>query len=190
MRTGNFRRNSGNAGAPAPESRPAASAGLLDPLRQLAERFEELLLVDIDAASLADSVAQVGLEPELHARLSLLQVDVTGITDVFVERARAALALAGEDEVYAALLELLHGYRVAEPPRLGSDGARRAGGCGWNHVPVQAPGGSRAVEAGSERRHFVDRQQAGRHEGRARRRQEQGQERRSAEQGEAVRRQP
>lgn len=88
------------------------------PLRKLAERFEELLLVDIDAAAMAESVKQVGLEPALQARLSLLQADVTGINDVFLERAHAAFALAGEDEVYAALLRLLHEYFVDEPPRL------------------------------------------------------------------------
>ncbi|HWA70950.1 MAG TPA: hypothetical protein VG937_01375 [Polyangiaceae bacterium] len=93
------------------------------PLRQLAERFEQLLLVDIDAASLTESVKQVGLEPKLQARLSLLRADVTGINDVFVERARAALSLSDEAEVYAALLRLLHDYRIDEPPRLLPDDA-------------------------------------------------------------------
>ena len=88
------------------------------PLRKLAERFEQLLLVDIDAAAMAESVKQVGLEPKLLARLSLRQADVTGINDVFLEKARAALALAGEDEVCAALLDLLCGFRVDEPPAL------------------------------------------------------------------------
>jgi hypothetical protein len=96
------------------------------PLRKLAERFEQLLLVDIDAAALAESVKQVGLEPKLQARLSLVQADVTGITDVFVQRARAALALAGQVDVYEALLRLLHEYRVDEPPRLFPE--RAAGG--------------------------------------------------------------
>ena len=88
------------------------------PLRKLAERFEQLLLVDIDAAALAESVKQVGLEPKLLARLSLVKADVTGINDVFLERAHAALALTGEAEVYAALLRLLHEYSVGDPPRL------------------------------------------------------------------------
>jgi len=88
------------------------------PLRKLAERFEQLLLVDIDAAALAESVKQVGLEPELRARLSLVQTDVTGINDAFLERARAALSLADEDGVYAALLRLLQDYHVDAPPRL------------------------------------------------------------------------
>jgi hypothetical protein len=88
------------------------------PLRKLAERFEQLLLVDVDAAALAQSVEQAGLEPKLRARLSLLQADATGINDVFLEKARAALALTHEAEVYAALLQLLHDYRVDEPPRL------------------------------------------------------------------------
>jgi len=88
------------------------------PLRKLAERFEQLLLVDIDPAAMAESVKQVGLEPKLQARLSLIRADVTGINDVFLERARTALALTGEVEVYAALLRLLHEYSVDEPPRL------------------------------------------------------------------------
>lgn len=88
------------------------------PLRKLAERFEHLLLVDIDAVAMAESVKQVGLEPALLARLSLLQADVTGINDVFLERAHAAFALPSEDEVYVALLRLLHEYFVDEPPRL------------------------------------------------------------------------
>jgi hypothetical protein len=88
------------------------------PLHKLAERFEQLLLVDIDAAALAESVEHAGLEPKLRARLSLVRADVTGINDVFLEKARPALALADEGEVYAALLRLLHDYRVDEPPRL------------------------------------------------------------------------
>lgn len=88
------------------------------PLRKLAERFEQLLLVDVDAAALAESVKQAGLEPKLQARLSLIQTDVTGVNDAFLERAGAALALTDEAEVYAALLQLLHDYRVDEPPRL------------------------------------------------------------------------
>lgn len=88
------------------------------PLRKLAERFEQLLLVDIDAAAMTESVKQAGLEPKLRARLSLIQADVTGINDVFLDKARAALALTGEGEVYAALLRLLHEYSVDEPPRL------------------------------------------------------------------------
>jgi hypothetical protein len=93
------------------------------PLRKLAERFEQLLLVDIDAAALAESVKQVGLEPKLQARLSLVQADVTGINDVFLEKARAALARPEETEVYAALLRLLHEYRLDAPPRLLPEGA-------------------------------------------------------------------
>jgi hypothetical protein len=95
------------------------------PLRKLAERFEQLLLVDIDAAALIESVKQVGLEPKLQARLSLVQADVTGINDVFLEKARAALALADEGEVYAALLRLLHEYRVDQAPRLFPEGEAR-----------------------------------------------------------------
>lgn len=96
------------------------------PLRKLAARFEQLVLVDIDAGALAASVKQAGLEPALLERLSLLQADVTGINDSFMEKARAALALAGEDNVHTALLELLHSYRLEEPPDIFIDGAARA----------------------------------------------------------------
>lgn len=88
------------------------------PLRKLAERFEQLLLVDIDLDAMVESVKAAALEPKLQARLSLLRVDVTGINDTFLERAHAALALTEELEVYAALLRLLQDYYVEEPPRL------------------------------------------------------------------------
>ncbi len=91
------------------------------PLRKLAERFEQLVLVDVDLAAMIESVTQVDLEPKLHARLSLIRADVTGINDVFLEQAHAALALPAEVEVYAALLRLLHAYNVWEPPRFSAD---------------------------------------------------------------------
>ena len=96
------------------------------PLRKLAERFEQLLLVDIDAAAMAESLEQVGLEASLRARISLVQADVTGINDVFLEKVRAALEGRDEGEVYAALLRVLHEYRVDEPPRLVPESAARA----------------------------------------------------------------
>jgi hypothetical protein len=96
------------------------------PLRKLAERFEQLLLVDIDPVAMAESVKQAGLEPKLLERLSLVQADVTGINDVFLERARAALALTSELEVYAALLQLLHDYFIDEPPRIFPESAAAA----------------------------------------------------------------
>lgn len=88
------------------------------PLRKLAERFEQLVLVDIDAAALVESVRRVGLKPKLQARLTLVATDVTGINDVFMEKARAALDLSGDVAVYEGLLRVLYEYRVAEPPRL------------------------------------------------------------------------
>jgi hypothetical protein len=88
------------------------------PLRKLAERFEQLLLVDIDPDAMAESVKGADLEPSLQARLTLVQADVTGINDTFLTRAHAALALTDELEVCAALLRVLHEYYVEEPPRL------------------------------------------------------------------------
>lgn len=116
----------GSERATGPRALVVGAGKLYDiPLRQLAERFEQLLLVDIDGAALAESVKQADLEPKLHARLSLIRSDVTGINDIFLERARAALELASEVEVYGALLELLRDYRVAQPPRLFAPGAAR-----------------------------------------------------------------
>ena len=60
------------------------------PLRKLAERFEQLLLVDIDAAALAESVqlGRLGAEPArtYHAGAGRRH----GRHDVFLEKARAA----------------------------------------------------------------------------------------------------
>lgn len=102
------------------------------PLRELAERFDELYLVDVDADALALSVAEAELAPELRGRLRLVQADVTGINDVFLAKARAALhgsnargvsrgdAPSQSDErlTHAALLEVFHSYRLTAPPLL------------------------------------------------------------------------
>jgi hypothetical protein len=125
------------------------------PLPKLADRFEHLLLVDIDAASLAESVKHAGLKPELQARLSLVQADVTGINDIFVEKARAALALSDEAQAYAALLQLLHEYRVDEPPRLFPEGAAQGPvdfACSSMVLSQLATPLTRYVEAGFIRR--------------------------------------
>jgi hypothetical protein len=108
------------------------------PLRQLAQRFDELFLVDVDGAALAESVAQAHLAPALRRRLTLIQADVTGINDVFLEKVRAALdgrtGPAGENRsnrqkqqdgpnsqeeqlAFAALLDVFHSYRLTSPPR-------------------------------------------------------------------------
>jgi hypothetical protein len=98
------------------------------PLRKLAERFEQVLLVDIDEPSLTQSVAQSGLDPELRKRLMLISSDVTGINDTFLHRARAALEIADERAAYEGLLGLFHGYCLAEPPLLFPGSALPDGG--------------------------------------------------------------
>jgi len=98
------------------------------PLRKLAERFEHVLLVDIDEQSLTQSVAQSRLDPELQRRLTPIRADVTGINDTFLHRARESLDIADERAAYEALLGLFHGYCVAEPPALFSSSACPEGG--------------------------------------------------------------
>jgi hypothetical protein len=88
------------------------------PLRGLAERFERLLLVDIDEAALRQSVEHSGLSQELRRRLTLAVTDVTGISDTFLHKVRPIFELADERACYEALLGLLHAYCLAQPPEL------------------------------------------------------------------------
>ena len=88
------------------------------PLRKLAERFARLTLVDIDGESLAQSVEQARLTPELQNHLSLVTADVTGVNDTFVAGVCAALERPTEAATYDACLELLRSYRLQAPPPL------------------------------------------------------------------------
>jgi hypothetical protein len=88
------------------------------PLRKLAERFARLILIDIDLDAMQESVERSDLPPSLRENLLLVQADVTGINDVFLERVRKAFEPTSEEEVYAEVVGLLHSYRVATPPEL------------------------------------------------------------------------
>ena len=88
------------------------------PLRELAEQFSRLWLVDVDLAAMKESVEQSGLSPELQRRFSLVQADVTGVNQTFVERTRRVFEGSSEDAVYAGVLELLHSYWQPSPPDL------------------------------------------------------------------------
>lgn len=88
------------------------------PLERLAERFERVVLVDIDERALCHSVERAGLPGELRRRVTLSIADVTGSAETFSRKAHEAFDLAGETAVYQALLGLLHGYRLEQPPRL------------------------------------------------------------------------
>ena len=89
------------------------------PLRELAERYERLILIDVDADSLAQSV-ELGLaSPELRKRLVLVTSDVTGINEAFLLAARELFDQGlAEQTVYTSLLSLLYSYRLAQPPNL------------------------------------------------------------------------
>lgn len=90
------------------------------PLHELSERFSRLTLIDVDLEAMKESVEQSGLSPELRRRVTLVQADVTGINETFVERTRRLFERTSEDEVYAGVLELLHSYRVPSPLDLSS----------------------------------------------------------------------
>ncbi len=78
------RRLIGRAGAQANPWRAALlGAGPCSeiPLAQLATRFEQVLVNDIDASTLERALADVPLEASLRAKISLLPADLTGLTE-------------------------------------------------------------------------------------------------------------
>ncbi len=78
------------------------------PLAELAERFERLILIDVDGAALAESVElELGDSP-LRQRLELVTSDVTGCNETFVRAVSAIFdAERTEPGCYRALLALL-----------------------------------------------------------------------------------
>jgi hypothetical protein len=85
------------------------------PLRELSERCSRLTLIDVDLDAMKESVEQSGLSPQLRGRVALVQADVTGVNETFVQRTRRIFEQTQEDEVYAGILELLHSYRLPSP---------------------------------------------------------------------------
>jgi hypothetical protein len=107
-------------GAPSEPGGTAAIVGagkLYDiPLKQLAERFERLLLVDVDGAALAESVEQVLGDSTPRQRIELVTSDVTGINLSFVRRVDQIFETASDEaSTYRALLALLYSLRSAGP---------------------------------------------------------------------------
>lgn len=95
------------------------------PLVDLARQFAKLVLVDIDAQALEQTVSGVFKDPALRARLELRVLDLTGINRALLERLEALVAGPGTaGEVLDAIERLCHGYRVAPPPRLLPEGER------------------------------------------------------------------
>lgn len=100
------------------------------PLRKLLERFERVILIDVDGASLERSVEHA-LRGSAHtSRCDLVTADVTGVSAAFVMLVSDALRLAASElEAYRELLALLHSFRLEEPPQLGEHPALRGSGC-------------------------------------------------------------
>lgn len=94
------------------------------PLRELAERFERLILVDVDAAALAASVEQELGQSPLRDRVELVTSEVSAANDAFVQAVDAIFdAERAEADCARALLALLHSYRWRTPPTLADSAA-------------------------------------------------------------------
>lgn len=74
----------------------------------------KVVLVDIDGASRADSVARVGAS----GNITQVASDATGVHDAFSLGLRACLDQDGEERVYESLLGLAYSYRLQQPPSL------------------------------------------------------------------------
>src|SRR6185295_10475621 len=89
------------------------------PLVELAKTFEKLVLVDIDAQALEQTVSGVLKDPALRARTELRVLDLTGINAQLVARLEALIAGPGSAaEIHDRLEALCHTYRLATAPRL------------------------------------------------------------------------
>ena len=89
------------------------------PLAELAGGFKQVMLIDIDAAALADASAAAVRDSALRRRLELRALDLTGVTGRLVRGIQDAIAGAADAAAAEATFEELCGsYRLAEPPRL------------------------------------------------------------------------
>jgi hypothetical protein len=95
------------------------------PLVELARQFEKLVLVDIDAQAMEQTVAGVFKDAGLRAKVEPRVIDLTGINGALVARIEAIVSGPGTAAEVADRLErLCQLYRLAEPPRLLPPGER------------------------------------------------------------------
>jgi hypothetical protein len=95
------------------------------PLEELAQRFDRLVLVDIDAAALAATIPATVRDAALRRRVEARPMDVTGVTARVarsIEDAMRAAVDAGSVET--SLEKLCRSYRLAAPPRFLEPGER------------------------------------------------------------------
>ena len=90
------------------------------PLEELAQRFERVVLVDIDGAALASTSSAVVRDPRLRSRLELRPMDVTGVTAHIARGIDAALQSGDAERQLEALCA---SYRLASRPQLTSERA-------------------------------------------------------------------
>jgi hypothetical protein len=97
------------------------------PLRELAQRFERVILVDVDAAAAAASVEHELGESPLRSRVELVTSEVSAANEAFVRAADAIFdAERAEADCARALLALLHSYRWRAPLTLLESAALQA----------------------------------------------------------------
>jgi hypothetical protein len=84
------------------------------PLEDLAQRFERVILIDIDADAMAESSAATVRDAKLRARLELRPMDVTGVAARIARGVEEAMA---SENVESRLEALCASYRLASPPR-------------------------------------------------------------------------
>jgi hypothetical protein len=97
------------------------------PLAELARRFDRLLLVDIDAASMEATVATAIKDAGLRAKVETAVVDLTGINAAFVRAVDEVFAgPGGAAEIHDRLEDLARSYRLTSPPQLLPAGMPRA----------------------------------------------------------------
>lgn len=87
------------------------------PLAALAERYQRLVLVDIDLDSLTETaLSTFGTLPE-HVELE--GIDATGVVSEFVGAVQRLLGTcANEEDALGSLLKLLRSYHSPEPPQI------------------------------------------------------------------------
>jgi hypothetical protein len=95
------------------------------PLNEIASAFERVVLVDIDAAALAETSASVVRDASLRRRIDLRAMDLSGIGARLARGIHEAIGTAADAPSAAASLETLcRSYRLASAPQLLAPGER------------------------------------------------------------------
>jgi len=94
------------------------------PLRELAQRYDRLVLVDVDEKALEATGDRAFSDPGLKRKVELVTWDVTGMANRFVALARRIVdAASSAQRACDSLVELLSSFTFREPPGLLGRGA-------------------------------------------------------------------